>query len=249
MACISATQKAASWTLELAHIRTDGDTQGRAALDEAVVAEYAALMAEGVQFPPVRVWFDGQAYWLADGFHRVNAARRASLNEIAVELHSGTLDDARWDSFRANATNGLRRTKEDLEIVIQRALAHQQATGLSTNRLAQHLGIPEPTLRRWKRKSNPTSSAGDVGLRLATRNGSVYTIEIQKIGRSSALVATRIPLRPGHRLAKELDELRLLSIDGRTSRIVNLLDKWFVGLIGPKEISENLRRIWPSSNG
>jgi len=233
--------------LELSLIRLDGNTQGRAALDEAVIADYAALMAEGVTFPPVRVWFDGEAYWLTDGFHRVNAARSASLYEIAVELHNGTLEDARWDSFRANATNGLRRTKEDLEIVVKSALAHQRATGLSTNRLALHVGIPEPTLRRWKRKSNLSSSVDEDRLRLAARKGSVYTIETQKIGHSAAHVPAKSPIRPGHRLARELEELRGLSIASETSRIVNLLDKWFLGLIGPKEISENLRRMWPSS--
>lgn len=51
----------------LSSLRRDGETQHRAALDVEIIEEYAALMAEGVAFPPLRVWFDGEEYWLSDG--------------------------------------------------------------------------------------------------------------------------------------------------------------------------------------
>ena len=62
-------------------IRLDGGTQPRARINEKVVAAYAAAMKAGAQFPPVTVFLDGADRWLADGFHRIHAARRAGLDE------------------------------------------------------------------------------------------------------------------------------------------------------------------------
>jgi len=54
----------------LSQIRIDGGTQPRTELNEDVIAEYAELLADGVEFPVITVYFDGANYWLADGFHR-----------------------------------------------------------------------------------------------------------------------------------------------------------------------------------
>lgn len=81
-------------SLLISFIRTDGGTQNRAALDLDMVAEYQAAMQQGATFPPVQVFYDGQGYWLWDGFHRVEAARRAGLTSIASEINTGTQQDA-----------------------------------------------------------------------------------------------------------------------------------------------------------
>ena len=62
-------------------IRIDGETQSRERINEETVAEFAEAMkgpaAGSVQaWPAVTVFFDGTDYWLADGFHRLLAARR-----------------------------------------------------------------------------------------------------------------------------------------------------------------------------
>jgi hypothetical protein len=62
--------------LSLDAIRLDGGTQPRAGLDDALVQEYAEAPREGAAFPAVTVYYDGEAYWLADGFHRYHAASR-----------------------------------------------------------------------------------------------------------------------------------------------------------------------------
>jgi len=36
----------------------------------------------GLRFPAIVLFTDGQRYWLADGFHRVLAAREAGLSEF-----------------------------------------------------------------------------------------------------------------------------------------------------------------------
>ena len=51
-------------------------------------------MKEGASFPPVLLFFDSTDYWLADGYHRVEAALSIGLNEIAAEVMLGTQRDA-----------------------------------------------------------------------------------------------------------------------------------------------------------
>jgi hypothetical protein len=227
--------------VELTRIRLDGDTQGRIGLDETVIAEYTALMAEGAQFPPVRIWFDGQHYWLADGFHRVESARRAALREIAADIHSGTLKDAQWDSFGANAANGLRRTRADLQLVMARALEHQRATGLSTNHLAKHIGIPESTLRRWKQRSSSHGGEDEHQVCVAARKGVTYRIDTKNIG---ARGSTRRPLRSGHPLATDLEAMRSVTVCPETRRILAILEKWVFGLADYRATVLALDRVY-----
>src|SRR5437879_4689616 len=96
--------------LPLELLRLDGGTQGRVATDPTIVSEYAALMSEGVAFPAIRVWHDGQHYWVADGFQRIAAAKLAGRMHLPADILSGTLEDAQWDCFSANSTHGARRT-------------------------------------------------------------------------------------------------------------------------------------------
>lgn len=94
-------------------IRIDGGTQSREKLDQTVVDEYAELMKEGTEFPPISVVHDGNDYYLSDGFHRLLAAQRAGKASINCDVIAGTLRDAILYSLSANSQHGLRRTVED----------------------------------------------------------------------------------------------------------------------------------------
>ena len=80
--------------IPLEKIRRDGGTQPRASINHQTVLEYVEDMKNGDSFPPVVVFYDGEIYWLADGFHRVEAAFGAGLTEIAVKVKQGTRRDA-----------------------------------------------------------------------------------------------------------------------------------------------------------
>ena len=127
------------------------------------------LPAADTPFPPLRVWFDGSQYWLSDGFHRLAAAKRAGFKYVTASVENGSLEDAIWDSYGANSRHGLPRRRLDVIATIQRALLHPHATALSNVQIAKRIGIPETTLRRWrKRLSSPD---GEDGVRLVTRKG------------------------------------------------------------------------------
>ena len=93
---------------KIASIRLDGGTQTRAGKDPGTVQDYRAAMLDGATFPPVVIFQDGPNNWLADGFHRVEAATLAGLVEIAADVRQGTARDARLFGLGANKTHGLR---------------------------------------------------------------------------------------------------------------------------------------------
>ncbi len=74
---------------------------------------YSEDMAAGAVFPAIVLFFDGAEYWLADGFHRREAAEAAGLEAIACDVREGGLRDTILFSVRANAAHGLRRTNAD----------------------------------------------------------------------------------------------------------------------------------------
>lgn len=133
--------------LELRQVRIDGGTQTRAQLDEPTIAEYAEALAAGASFPPAVVFFDGAAYWLADGFHRVEAHRRAGRTAIAVEVRQGTRRDAVLYSAGANATHGLRRTAADRRRAVETLLRDEGWSQWSNRELAQRARVPESLVR------------------------------------------------------------------------------------------------------
>ncbi len=193
--------------LKLEQIRTDGGTQPRAELREEVIADYAERMESGVTFPPVIVFFDGTNYWLADGFHRLMAARRAAPDQpLPATVHTGTLQDAQWFSYSVNKTHGLRRTNEDKERAVRAALAHEKAATLSNVNIAQHCGVSEFTVRKYRdeqevtsriSKSNdesePTTDASPAPRPRIGRDG--RTINTSRIGESRRATAPAISPR------------------------------------------------------
>lgn len=122
-------------------LRIDGGTQTRAQLNEAVVAEYAEVIRFGCALPPVTVYFDGSAYWLADGFHRYHAHRTAGAMEIDADVRNGTKRDAVLHSVGANASHGLRRTNEDKRRAVETLLADAEWSEWSNNAIAKACGV------------------------------------------------------------------------------------------------------------
>jgi len=115
--------------IRLEHIAFDAGTQIREAISEQVVTDYAERMADGVEFPPVVLFADGCCrtdgsviYYLADGFHRVQASARNQFVDIPAEIHAGTKDDALWFALGANKANGHQMTANDKRHAVNMAI-------------------------------------------------------------------------------------------------------------------------------
>ncbi|MEM5838726.1 ParB N-terminal domain-containing protein, partial [Pediococcus acidilactici] len=113
-------------SLRLNQISRDGGTQSRAEINYSVVEEYVEAFREGATFPPVTVYYDGESYWLADGFHRVQAVEAAGIERIAADVRQGTRRDAVLHSVGANACHGLRRTNVDKQRAVETLLQDEE---------------------------------------------------------------------------------------------------------------------------
>jgi len=106
----------------------------------------------GVRFPPVVLFTDGQEYWLADGWHRVLAARRAGLTEIAADVHTGTARDALLYSVSANSAHGLPRTNADKRRAVALLLADSEWSQWSDREIARHCHVDNKVVGSMRRK-------------------------------------------------------------------------------------------------
>jgi len=105
---------------------TDG-LQTRAAMNDEVVSDYAEILRSGGKLPPVVVYRDVFTNYLADGYHRVEAARRLGRIDIEAEVRDGDRTAALRHALKANAAHGLRRSNEDKRNALQMAWDNRQA--------------------------------------------------------------------------------------------------------------------------
>jgi ParB-like chromosome segregation protein Spo0J len=68
-------------------------------LDEEKVLEYVNMLRHRKALPVIQVRFDGVNYFLQDGFHRVEAAKRCGLKTLKAEITPGTLEDMHKESL------------------------------------------------------------------------------------------------------------------------------------------------------
>lgn len=134
-------------SLAIADIRRDGGTQARAGLDEDTVVEYAEILKEKPrQLPPVNIVHDGVAYWLVDGFHRVEGALRAGLEKIDANVSQGTQRDAILQACGANYEHGLRRSNADKRRAIETLLSDPEWREWSDGVMARAVRVSRQTV-------------------------------------------------------------------------------------------------------
>lgn len=166
-------------TIELRKIRIDGGTQSRACINEQAVADYAEAMQGGAEFPPIVAFFDGAAYWLADGFHRYQASKRAGLDSIAADVRQGTQRDAILYSVGANASHGLRRTNDDKRRAALTLLNDAEWSKWSNNEIAKRCGVSHSLINGIRSSLETASSEPRT---YTTKHGTPATMKTANIG-------------------------------------------------------------------
>jgi hypothetical protein len=130
----------------LALIPTDETCQARAKARTAVIRDYARAMTQqisegGLRFPAIVLFTDGHRYWLADGWHRVLAARQARITELPADVRSGTQRDALLSAIFANADHGLPRTNADKRKAVTLLLADPEWRQWSDSEIARRCQV------------------------------------------------------------------------------------------------------------
>jgi hypothetical protein len=141
--------------LPVDQVKLDWRAQPRDHVNEDVAAQYGELMREGQwdyarSTGPIVVFFDGADHWLADGFHRLFGAKHAGIAEVLCEVRQGSLRDAQWHSFSANALHGYPRGSKDIERILRRIFEDEEWADRPVRDIAEHTGIKKSTVFKYR---------------------------------------------------------------------------------------------------
>lgn len=132
----------------------DGGTQNRVIMDNSIITEYAeAMLQKGSDFPPIVLFKDNKKhYWLADGFHRLEAMKSNGFTKYKCVVHYGSLREAILYSLSANASHGLRRTNEDKRKAVLTLLNDDEWKKYSAEKLSEISGVSARTIGNIKKE-------------------------------------------------------------------------------------------------
>ena len=130
----------------------------RAGMNADTILDYETVIraAGAWPFPPVIIYYDGAHYWLADGFHRLNAAYRADLTAIPAEVRAGTRRDAILHAAGANASHGLRRTNADKRRAVEVLLRDAEWSKWSDQEISRRCAVDAKTVGTIRRELTAT---------------------------------------------------------------------------------------------
>ncbi len=179
-----------SENLDIALIRADNRAQPRESLSTDTTQAYADAMADGAVFPPAVVFFDGNDYWLADGFHRRYAAMSIGLAELRCEVRHGGLRDAILFSCQVNATHGVPRSNEDRRRAVLKLLQDDEWSQWSDREIGRHALVDGKTVARIRAELNPAATVPEVRA-FKTKHGTVAKMNTAAIGGGAAPTAVK----------------------------------------------------------
>jgi hypothetical protein len=181
----------------ISSIVRDVRAQPRVAINTELIAQYAAEMARGDQFPAVVAYGTRNKSFLADGWHRLHAMEQNGLTDVEIDLRQGSREDAIRHSCGANADHGLRRAHEDIARAVATALGEWPE--LSDRALAQICAVSPPTIAAHRQKLEGAGSIPPAPERKVTRvttSGvtATYTHKVQPVPKpNKSASATRTP--------------------------------------------------------
>ncbi len=128
--------------LAIKDIVVDPTVQIRRGNHEATIRRYEESFEK---LPPVDVFKTPEGLLLADGFHRIAAAERLGLREIAANIHKGTREHALEFAVVSNTKNAEPFTPEERDEGIRRL--RQLHPDWSNVRVAQVMSVSDDTVR------------------------------------------------------------------------------------------------------
>lgn len=174
--------------LELDEIRRDGGTQPRAAIDLKHIKLLESQMEDGQELEPAIVFYDGESYWLADGFHRWHAHRNQEKSEIACVIHQGSRREAVLHSVGANAEHkpALPRSREDKRRAVMTLLCDPEWGEWSDCEIARRCRVSDKTVGSLRKSifGNSDDAKLNTG-RKVQRGGKTYTVNTANIGKKT----------------------------------------------------------------
>ena len=175
-----------SSALNISEIRRDGGTQSREKLDLSHVATLKEAIEDGAELDPVIVFYDGESYWLADGFHRCKASLESGLEDIQVIIHQGTRRDAVLYSVGANAEHKAvkPRSRADKRRAVMMLLNDPEWNKWSNREIARQCKVTHSFVNGLRKNlTGNVSTDKDSQLRTyTTKHGNTATMMVRSNG-------------------------------------------------------------------
>ena len=129
----------------------DKHVQMRANISVQAVQDYADSMAEGDEFPPIVVFHRmAMKHYVADGFHRVLAAKKLGLKTIRAEIRDGQKREAMLHAMQANASHGVRRTNADKQRSVEVCLRDREWVSWTDTEIARRCAVSAALVARLR---------------------------------------------------------------------------------------------------
>jgi hypothetical protein len=176
--------------LPLSEIKVDNSIQCRDSLNRKTVAAYSEDMERGDNFPLLDLFAVEGVNLLADGGHRLEAARKTGRTSIAVRIRHGTRKDAVKFAIQANRGHGLRFSNKDKRRAVQVCL-DVLADDLTDGAIAEMVGVSQPFVSKLRGQlitvmSSTSTRTGRDGKKRKVPKKKKKTTEAKTTGPSTA---------------------------------------------------------------
>jgi hypothetical protein len=183
----------------------DPEIMPRNQLDQAYISDLVEDLQLGMTFPPVIVFRDGDKYCVADGCHRLEAARSLGHEMITAEIREGDRPEAILYSCKANTAHGKRRTNADKHKAVKKLLQHPDWFAWSDGKIAEECAVSQPFVSNLRQ--DPTQNHFEPPKLRLGKDGRL--INTSNIGKVAALVPPQtdpIPPPPNEKKATGAEE-------------------------------------------
>ena len=219
--------------IELNKITITEGTQSRVVINQQVVAEYAEALTNGVELPPIVLFFDGTSYYIADGWHRFHAHRLIGALTILEDVRVGTKRDAQRYSLSANSTHGLPRTNADKRKSVEIALADEEWSCFSNRDIAKLCAVGDKLVgevRNGVSAQEKTAKNKEIAIK-SNSNNDVVTNDFKSAPRAHS---DDIPAVENQQPTTEPDD-EYTELDAAHDTIIELQDRLAVVSLGASD--------------
>lgn len=132
--------------LALTSVIVDPEIQSRIETDMEHCRFLANELEISGELKPILVFFDGNKYWLANGFHRHYVYTKAGRDQIRAIVVPGTRDNAVVESARKNDDASKGKTLEDKKKSVMMLLRFEEWRKKSATVIGNHCGLNPGTV-------------------------------------------------------------------------------------------------------
>jgi ParB-like chromosome segregation protein Spo0J len=134
----------------ISQIMRGEDVHTRFEIDEKTVANFVEALDAADPVPPGVVFFDGDAYWLSDGRHRIEAHARKGHDTFPAEVRPGGRRDAILHALSLD--RNLARNDKDKKKAAKLLLQDPEWRQWSDREIARRTGASAPTVGKLRKE-------------------------------------------------------------------------------------------------